>query len=468
MSDVVVLGAGVCGLQVAMLLAEDGHRVTVLERDDAPAPGGAGEAWDAWRRRGVTQFGLPHFLLPRWRMLAEAALPAVVDAMVELGALRFNSLAAHPAMRGEPRPDDARFDSVTARRPVVELAMARVAEGTAGVEVRRGVAVSGLLTKDGEAGTPHVTGVRTDAGNVEADLVVDCGGRRSALPAWVAEAGGGPVAEEREDSGFTYYARHFAGPGGALPDAGLTLLTHHDSLSVLTLPSDSGTWSITLVTASTDRSLLPLKDPATWERVVKLYPHVAPWAAGEPLEDVRVMTAIEDRIRYLVVDGVPAITGVVAVADAWACTNPSIGRGISIGLEHALCLRDVLREGGPDRPGDFAQAFAAATAAEVEPHYRSTLNFDRHRLNEIHGDASGVPYETDDPGWAIGRAMEAAGAADEEALRAFLSIASLLATPEEVITAPGLLDTVITLGAEAPRYPLPGPDRTELLAAVAG
>ena len=40
--DIVVVGAGVGGLAVATLLARAGHRVTVLERFDAPKPLGSG------------------------------------------------------------------------------------------------------------------------------------------------------------------------------------------------------------------------------------------------------------------------------------------------------------------------------------------------------------------------------------------------------------------------------------------
>jgi hypothetical protein len=37
-----------------------------------------------------------------------------------------------------------------------------------------------------------------------------------------------------------------------------------------------------------------------------------------------------------------------------------------------------------------------------------TLDFDRHRLAEIEAQIAGVPHETDEAAWAIGRAMEAA------------------------------------------------------------
>jgi glycine/D-amino acid oxidase-like deaminating enzyme len=45
MADVVVLGAGVCGLASAVPLAEDGHDVVVLEQDRAGLPASGLEAW---------------------------------------------------------------------------------------------------------------------------------------------------------------------------------------------------------------------------------------------------------------------------------------------------------------------------------------------------------------------------------------------------------------------------------------
>ena len=81
-----------------------------------------------------------------------------------------------------------------------------------------------------------------------------------------------------------------------------------------------------------------------WERVVRSYPLVAHWADGEPLDDdIAVMAKIEDRHRAFVVDGEPVVTGVAALGDAWACTNPSLGRGATIGLLHARALRDAIR-----------------------------------------------------------------------------------------------------------------------------
>ncbi len=50
---VVIVGAGPIGLATAMLLARDGHQVTVLEKDPAAPPATGLEAWERWERGGV-------------------------------------------------------------------------------------------------------------------------------------------------------------------------------------------------------------------------------------------------------------------------------------------------------------------------------------------------------------------------------------------------------------------------------
>ena len=147
MSEILVLGAGLNGLATAMLLARDGHDVTVLERDPAEPHGDNDELWESWERRGVNQFNQLHFMLPRWTATMSAELPEVVAELEHRGGTRWNSVLRLPdQVTGGSRPGDERFETVTARRPVIEAAMAAVAARTPGVTVRRGVRVSGLRT----------------------------------------------------------------------------------------------------------------------------------------------------------------------------------------------------------------------------------------------------------------------------------------------------------------------------------
>lgn len=468
MAGIVVIGGGVAGLGTALLLAGDGHVVTVLERDPAGPPGGAEAAWEGWERRGVSQFRLLHVFLPRFRAILDEELPAVAKAVDAAGALRFNPVASAPAeVSGDPREGDAYYELLTGRRPVVESAMAKVAEDSPGLTVRRGVKVAGLLAGAATTpGVPHVAGARTaDGEEVAADLVVDATGRRSPLPAWLGELGAKAPLEEVEDSGFVYYARHYRSPAGAIPAMIGPPLQDYGTVSAMTLPADNGHWGVGLVASARDRALRGLRQTARWEAVVSSLPLVAHWLDGKPVEDgIVTMAKIEDRHRSLRVGDAPVATGVVAVADAWACTNPSLGRGASLGLMHGLALRDVLRAHSPDEPAELAEAFDRATAQTVEPWYRSSLQRDRARLAEIEAGICGEVYDPHQPEYDVAKALELAAMAHPECLRAYLDILTLRATPEEVLSRPGLLRLVLRHGSGWREASSLGPSRSQLVA----
>jgi 2-polyprenyl-6-methoxyphenol hydroxylase-like FAD-dependent oxidoreductase len=463
MAQVLILGAGLNGLCTALLLARDGHQVTVVERDPAEPPAAA-DAWDHWDRAGVNQFRLLHFMLARWRTQMSEELPDVLDDLVAAGGLRMNMMTVLPEERRGPlRPEDDRFVTVTARRPVLEAVIADVVRRTPGIDVRRGVSVTGLLTRS--AAVPRVTGVLLEGGGVErADLVVDCGGRRSQMSSWLVAAGARRPYEEREDSGFVYYGRHFRARDGRTPQPCANLLQHYDSVSVLTLPGDDDAWGVGFVISSQDRALRALRDPECWDAALAQYPLAAHWRDGELLGGVDAMAGIEDRFRRFVLDGTPVATGVLAVGDSWACTNPSLGRGASIGLLHARCLRDLLREVDVTEDDKLVRRFAELTESVVEPLYRMTVWLDRNRLAEIDADIAGTPYRPEEPRWTANKATFAASLVDPEIARAYMSLVALLTTPPELFAQPGMLDRIMQLGAGAPQYPLPGPTRQTLLA----
>jgi 2-polyprenyl-6-methoxyphenol hydroxylase-like FAD-dependent oxidoreductase len=162
-----------------------------------------------------------------------------------------------------------------------------------------------------------------------------------------------------------------APPPAAFPPALGVFLMHLGTISALTLPADNGTWSVTLVASANDKALRRLRDAGIWEKAVRSLPLVAHWLDGQPIDDrVAVMAGIEDRHRNLMVGGAPVATGVVAVGDAWACSNPTVGRGASIGMLQAVLLRDTIAAAGLDDPWEFACSFDHAAAEMVEPWYR--------------------------------------------------------------------------------------------------
>src|SRR4051794_41022716 len=71
MSRIVVCGGSMIGLTTAMMLATDGHEVTVLEADSNDVPSAGPGAWESWKRSGVAQFHQPHSLLTRFRLVCD-------------------------------------------------------------------------------------------------------------------------------------------------------------------------------------------------------------------------------------------------------------------------------------------------------------------------------------------------------------------------------------------------------------
>ena len=76
-----------------------------------------------------------------------------------------------------------------------------------------------------------------------------------------------------------------------------------------------------------------------------------------------------------------------------------------------------------------------------------------------------MPYETEDPGWAIAKALPAAGQSDPELLRGSVEIIALFSRAIEVLARPGVLEKVLEV-AKSPQEPAPGPSRAELVELV--
>lgn len=464
MGSIVVCGGGVVGLATAMMLARDGHGVTVLEADPHGAPGTEGAAWESWARRGVAQFRQPHTVFARFREVCDTELPGVTRRMADAGCLRVDPLSSVPPTLGtvSARPGDERFLAVTGRRPVVESVLAAAAEEQDGVTVRRGVRVAGLIEgPSAMPGVPHVTGVRTtDGEKLRADLVVDAMGRRTPSAQLLAGLRARPPLTEAEDRGFVYYTKFFTGP--SLPRPAAPGLVPMGSFSMLTIHGDNDTWSVTMYAMTGDAPLKAMRHPERFDRVVRACPRQAHWLDGTPITDVVAMAGVLDRHRRYVVDGRPVVTGFAAVGDAWACTNPSVGRGLSMGLAHAQQLRAEARI-SLDSPAEFALAFDERTEQHLAPFYWNQAKLDRVRIAEMAAAREGTEPPDLDP---IMTRFRTAALYDADVFRALLEVIHCLAHPQEVFERPGFKDRVERHGYGDPQQS-PYPDRTRLLELLA-
>jgi 2-polyprenyl-6-methoxyphenol hydroxylase-like FAD-dependent oxidoreductase len=470
MSTIHILGGGVIGLSTAMMLARQGHSVTVFERDSEPLPGSPEEAWHAWERQGVAQFRLPHYLHPPVSLLLDYHLPDVKEALLRAGCITFDGLATMPASITDrtSREGDERFITITGRRPTVEYAVASVAEKL--VPVRRGVSVGGLLTGRSAAnGIPHVTGVRTiDGEEVSADLIIDAMGRRSNLPNWLEAVGARRPIEGAEDWGFIYYTRFFRSGTGVMPVYRAQLQTYFDSFSLLTLPGDAGTWSVTVIISSVDQALKKRRNPKHWAALVAACPLHAHWLDGEPITDVLSMAGTIDRYWRFVQDGAPVATGIISVGDSWACTNPSLGRGITMGLMQAVGTVEVVQQ-HLDAPFALALSHDSMTETRVTPWYRNTIQIDRTRIAGVNAIIEGrpEPEQPAQPRARIAKALSVAMMYDADLFRAGVELRSLLALPREVMARPGMVDRILEVAGSHEAVIPPGPSRQELLGMLA-
>ena len=466
---IVIIGGGMCGLGAAMLLARDGHDVTVLERDEGEIPATPLDAWNQWTRHGVTQFHQPHNLMPGLRLALEAELPELNDALARAGAARFDLLnPLPPSFRDQPpQPIDDKLWTLTARRPVGEWVFAHAARREPRVTIRRGVEVDALTTgTPTSAGIPHVSGVRTTANDeLPADLVVDATGRRSKAPQWLRAIGARPPHEEQADSGFIYYTRYFT---GTLPQRRAPVLTPIGSISLLTIPGDNDTWSVTIFAGAGDQALKELRHEPQWTKAVRACPLHEHWLDGQPIDSVRAMGGIVDRYRRFVVDRSPVATGFVTLADAWACTNPSAGRGLTVGFLHARKLRDAARR--LDNPMALVTEFDAATEADVRPWYDAQIAVDRARFAEMNAARDGtLPAPVTDE-LAVGiRSLLSVMPFDPNLYRAALEYISTVTPVQQILARAGIREGIQTVREtlkQSPPPAIPGPSRQELLGLV--
>ncbi|MFD1933380.1 NAD(P)/FAD-dependent oxidoreductase [Nonomuraea mangrovi] len=262
---------------------------------------------------------------------------------------------------------------------------------------------------------------------LHADLVVNASGRNSQFSRMFAELGPIRDTKERAEAGFVYYARHYRDSGNGLPEATRWPLIHQETVTAGTLPGDNGTWSLILVASSRDQDLRALREVDAWDRAIELFPEYAHWARhGEPLTGVQVMSAGQTRRRDLVADGLPVVTGLLAVGDAWATTNTTFGLGLSMSLVQGALLRDAIDTVDVVDHVKLGLAFAESLETTAAPYYRALADWDTHRLAEIDSVLKGERYESADPAWLVIRALDAAKMSHPDLVRALADVGSML------------------------------------------
>jgi 2-polyprenyl-6-methoxyphenol hydroxylase-like FAD-dependent oxidoreductase len=486
-SNVIILGGSVAGLGAALALSNDGHRVTVLERDATPMPASHLEAFERWDRRGSPQVRHSHVFLARLYCLIRDHAPELLAKLIECGAeeLRFTDIARRtmPGATFERGDDDMVLLAV--RRITFEYLLRKHVIESGRVDFRDGDDATGLIAaRDPARGLMRVHGVQVARADgrreaLDADLVVDATGRRSKLDDWLEAIGAERPREDSEPCGIFYSSRFYRVRPGAVPpplEAGMGQDLGY--MKVGLFPGEAGIFSLTLAASPDDDAMRSILRTRGFEAAVSALPLTRGWVdpkVSEPITDVHGMANLRNTRRFFVKDGEPLALGVVAVGDALIHTNPIVGRGCSFAWVSAFLLAEALRK-HPEDPRALALEYDAAIEREIVPWYKGQLDMDRDAIlvEELHRRGEN-PFQTEradgsqDPKAfvrsllreGLGHAMRE----DMRVLRAFMRVFNLLDPPQDVLGRPEIMQSV--LAAYNDRHNRPplatGPSRREML-----
>jgi hypothetical protein len=155
------------------------------------------------------------------------------------------------------------------------------------------------------------------------------------------------------------------------------------------------------------------------------------------------------------------------VADAWACTNPSAGRGLTVGALHARALRDAVRESAHD-PRELVENFDRRTEQHLAPWYDAQVAVDRWRFAEMEAlrENRPVPPPADELARRI-LSLLSSFTSSPDLFRAALEYIGTITQVQDVIARPEIESAIRTARqamAQSPPARMPGPDREQLLA----
>ncbi|MGH4023687.1 MAG: NAD(P)/FAD-dependent oxidoreductase [Pseudonocardiaceae bacterium] len=346
----VVVGAGMAGLLAARMLADHFEQVTLVERDELPDT--------AQPRKCVPQSRMLHALLPRGQGIVERLFPGYGHDLQSAGAVSLH-LPTDAVMLTPAGWLDRRavgWPLLSASQPLYEWAVRRRLRELPGVRIVDRHDVTALTTQQGRVTGVLVRPLDTTGGAdrvLDADLVVDAGGRGSRAPAWLSDAGYGTPPKTNVDPKLAYSARIYRVPEGHSADWRVAMLFAQPPSTSRTgylFPIEDAQWMVGLMGAADQQPPTDEDGFAAFTRNLR-HPLIADAiAAAEPVTPIHGYRGTANRLwHYERMSRWPE--RFVVLGDAVCAFNPIYGQGISTAAIAAETLDACLRSHRRRRPG---------------------------------------------------------------------------------------------------------------------
>lgn len=364
MSRAVVVGASMAGLCAARVLADRFDEVLILDSDDLP-----GQPAD---RKGVPHGRHAHALLMVGGRRLATWFPGIHDELVSAGAVIFDpgsELYFFQAGGARVRTPSG-LPRAACSRALLEFTVRNRMRAQSNVTFDQALVIGLVATGD----TVH--GVRTNAAEIAADLVVDASGRTCRSGHWLAELGlaAPPTSEVRIQ--MCYDTRVFRrDPADKRGFRMAIVLGDPPRKRVgVAVPLEGDRWMITLAGYHGDRAGT---DPDTWMEFARTLPSpvIADIASTcEPLTGI-VPHRLPSNLRRHVERMRHAPGGLILCGDAVASFNPTYGQGMSSATGQAEALGMALDASArPDR--SFVRRYNRLCARAVGAPWRLTVGGD--------------------------------------------------------------------------------------------
>jgi 2-polyprenyl-6-methoxyphenol hydroxylase-like FAD-dependent oxidoreductase len=342
----VTIGGSIAGLLGARVLADYFDRVTVLERDrieDRPAI-----------HKSIPQGNHVHTLLQGGQQVMSELYPGFTAMLRESGAVPYRpgrdvvwflpDGKAYTPRGAVHEPRDLGLESHSQSRALLEHLVRRQTAMLPNISLESGSVARGLIADGG-----HVRGVRREredkVEDVDADLVIDAGGRGSQAPRWLNELGFQAPDETVIGVDLAYSSSRFRIPssGGLEPliFVGSTSPRSPNAAGMFLL--EDGSWLVSL--AGRFRNYPPtdeagflafaqaLQSPIIYDLITD----------GERVADFthhRFPTSIQRHYERLTEFPERFVT----LGDAICSFNPVYGQGMSSAAMQTAALRNILDE----------------------------------------------------------------------------------------------------------------------------